>query len=55
MRCTGHAARMGQIRNEYTLIGIPEGKKPLRRPSRRWKINLKETMCDKVERKQNKM
>jgi len=37
----GHAARMGDTRNAYNiLIGKPEGKRPLGKPRRRWKIIL---------------
>jgi len=32
----GHVADMGEMRNAYKiLVGKPEGKKPLRRPSHR--------------------
>jgi hypothetical protein len=42
MRCAGHAACMGEIRNEYTLlVGKPEGKGPLGRPRHRWEDNIK--------------
>jgi hypothetical protein len=37
MRWVGHVARMGEKRNAHRiLVGIPEGKKPLGRPRRRW-------------------
>jgi hypothetical protein len=37
MRWAGHVASMGEKRNAYRLlVGKPEGKRPLRRPSRRW-------------------
>jgi hypothetical protein len=37
MRWAGHVARMGEKRNAYRiLVGKPEGKRPLRRPRRRW-------------------
>jgi hypothetical protein len=37
-----HVARMREKRNAYTiLLGKPEGKKPLRRPKRRWADNIK--------------
>jgi hypothetical protein len=37
MRWAGHLARMGEKRNEYRiLVGMPEGKRPLGRPRRRW-------------------
>jgi hypothetical protein len=42
MRWTGHVARMGEKRNAYRLlVGKPEGKRPLRRPRRRWVDNIK--------------
>ena len=42
MRCAGHVARMGEGRGEYrVLVGKPEGKRPLRRPRRRWEDNVK--------------
>ena len=42
---------MEQSRNVYTvLVGIPEGKRPLGRPRRRWEDNiemdLREVCCD---------
>ena len=40
MRWAGHVARMG--RGVYrVLVGIPEGKRPLQRPRRRWEDNIK--------------
>jgi hypothetical protein len=34
-----HVARMGEVRNVYIiLVGIPEGKRPLGRPRRRWML-----------------
>jgi len=37
----GHVARMGAMRNAYNIfVGKPEGKRPLGRPRRRWKIML---------------
>jgi hypothetical protein len=39
MRWAGHVARMGETRNAYrTLVGNPEGNKPLGRPRRRWVV-----------------
>jgi hypothetical protein len=36
-RWAEHVARMGEKRNAYRLlVGKPEGKRPLRRPRRRW-------------------
>ena len=47
-------ARMQQSRNAYkVLLGKPEGKRPLGRPSRRWKNNIRmdsrEVGCDPGE------
>jgi hypothetical protein len=44
-------ARMGEGRSIYrVLVGRPEGKRPVRRPRRRWedniKMNLRETGID---------
>jgi hypothetical protein len=37
MRWADHAARMREKKNAYKLlVGKPEGKRPLRRPRRRW-------------------
>jgi hypothetical protein len=37
MRWAGHAARMGEKKNGYSLlVGNPEGKRPLGRPRRRY-------------------
>jgi hypothetical protein len=42
MRWVGHVARMGKGRGVYRgLVGRPEGKRPLRRPRRRWEDNIK--------------
>jgi hypothetical protein len=42
MRWAGHVARMGEGRGAYrVLVGRPEGKRPLGRPSRRWEDNFK--------------
>jgi hypothetical protein len=42
MRWAGHEAQMGEKRNMYRLlVGKPEGKRPLRRPRRRWIDNIK--------------
>jgi hypothetical protein len=38
----GHVARMGEDRGVHrVLVGKPEGKRPLGRPRRRWKDNIK--------------
>jgi hypothetical protein len=42
MRWAGHVARMGEKNNAYRiLVGTPEGKRPLRRPRRRWEDNIR--------------
>jgi hypothetical protein len=42
MRWAGNVARMGAKRNAYRiLVGMPEGKRPLGRPKRRWVDNIK--------------
>jgi hypothetical protein len=42
MRWAGHEVRVGKERDVYrVLVGKPEGKKPLRRPRRRWENNVK--------------
>jgi hypothetical protein len=42
MRWTGHVAYMGEVRGAYNiLVGRPEGRRPLRRPRRRWEDNIK--------------
>jgi hypothetical protein len=42
MRWAGHVARMVENRNvDMLLVGKPEGKRPLRRPRRRWIDNIK--------------
>jgi hypothetical protein len=41
MRWAGHVARMGEVRSAYNiLVGRPEGRRPLRRPKRRWEDNI---------------
>jgi hypothetical protein len=43
MRWAEHAARMGERRNTYRiLVGKPDGKRPLGRPRRRIKMDLRE-------------
>jgi hypothetical protein len=54
MRLAGHVARMGEKRNAYRiLVGMPEGKRPLGRPRRRWvdniKIDLREIGWDSMD------
>jgi len=42
MRWAGHVARMGKERVAYrVLVGKPEGKRPLGRPTRRWVDNIR--------------
>jgi hypothetical protein len=42
MRWAGHVARMGEGRGAYRiLVGRPEGRRPLGRPSRRQEDNIK--------------
>ena len=42
VRWTGHVARMGEERGVHrVLVRKPEGKRPLRRPRRRWEDNIK--------------
>jgi hypothetical protein len=41
MTLMGHVARVAEKRNAYRLsVGKPEGKRPLRRPRRRWVYNI---------------
>ena len=54
MRWTWHVARMGERRGVYrVLVGKPEGKRPLGRPSHRWegyiKMDLQELGCVDME------
>jgi hypothetical protein len=38
----GHVAGMGEKKNAYRILaGKPEGKRPLKRPRRRWVDNIK--------------
>jgi hypothetical protein len=42
MRWAGHVARVGEERGVHRLlVGIPEEKRPLGRPRRRWEDNIK--------------
>jgi hypothetical protein len=42
MRWARHVARMGEKKNAYRLlVGKPEGKRPLGRPTRRWVDNIR--------------
>jgi len=41
MKWPGHVARMGEVRGVYrVLVGKPEGRRSLGRPSRRWVDNI---------------
>jgi hypothetical protein len=47
MKWAEHEARMGEMRNSYTvLVGKPEGKRPLGRPRRRCYDNIKMELRD---------
>jgi hypothetical protein len=42
MRWVGHVAPMREVRGAYNiLVGMPEGRKPLGRPRRRWDDNIR--------------
>jgi hypothetical protein len=42
MGWAGHIARTGASRSSFrVLVGKPEGRKPFRRPRRRWENNIK--------------
>jgi hypothetical protein len=42
VRCSGHVARTGDMRNAYKiLVRKPERKRPLGRPGRRWEDNIR--------------
>jgi hypothetical protein len=42
IRWEGHVERMREKGNAYRLlVGKPEGRRPLRRPSRRWVDNIR--------------
>jgi hypothetical protein len=42
LRWAGHVARMGDRRGAYrTLVGKPDGRRPLGRPRHRWEDNIK--------------
>jgi hypothetical protein len=48
MRWAGHVARMGKGRGVYTVLVVrPEGKRPLGRPSHRWKEHQDEPWGDR--------
>jgi hypothetical protein len=43
----GHVARVGVMINAYNLVGKPEGKRPLARPTRRWEDNTRMDIREK--------
>jgi len=49
MKWAGHVVRMGEERGVYrVLVGKPDGRRPLRRPRRRWvdiRMDLQEVGC----------
>jgi hypothetical protein len=53
MRWAGHVAHMGKVRGAHnTLVGRPEGRRPLVRPRRRWediKMDLREIGFEDVD------
>ena len=55
MSWAGHVARMGEERGVYrVLVGKPEGRRPLGRPSLRWvdniRMDLQEVGCGNMDR-----
>jgi hypothetical protein len=47
IRSAGHVARMGEKRNAYRLlVGMPEGRRPLGRPRRRWVDNIRMALAE---------
>jgi hypothetical protein len=47
IRWAGHVARMGDGRGVYrVLVGRSEGKRPLGRPRRKWKDNIKMVLAE---------
>jgi hypothetical protein len=47
MRSSRHVLRIGEIRNEYKiLVGKPEGKRPHRKPRRRWEDNIEMVLTE---------
>jgi hypothetical protein len=48
MRWAGHVARIGEGKGVFrVLVGRPEGKRPLARPSRSWEDNIKMDLMEK--------
>jgi hypothetical protein len=59
MRLAGHVALMGEKKNAYRiLVGNPEGKRSVGRPSHRWvdsiKMDLREIGWDWIDLAQNR-
>jgi hypothetical protein len=55
MRWAGHVARVGETRNAYRiLVGEPEGKRPLGRPSRRWVDSIRWDGVDWIDLAQDR-
>ena len=55
MRWAGHVAHIGEESGVYrALVGKPEGRRPLRRPRRRWvdnfRMDLQEVGCGCMDR-----
>jgi hypothetical protein len=47
MRWAGHVTRKGEKRSVYRLlVGNPEGRRPPRRPRRRWLDNIRMDLAD---------
>jgi len=45
VRWAGHVVRIGEERGVYrVLVGKPEGKRPLRRPKRKWVDNIRKNL-----------
>jgi hypothetical protein len=49
LRWAGHVARVEERRGAYrALVGKPEGRRPLERPRRRWKDNIKMYLFERL-------
>jgi hypothetical protein len=49
MKWAGHVAHIGEGRGVYrVLLWMPEKKRPLERPGRRWKDNIREVGIDEA-------
>jgi hypothetical protein len=45
IRCVGHIAPVGEMRNAHNIsVGKPEGKRALEKPRRRWKDIIKKDL-----------